>query len=452
MTALLDGLHRAARRGSSAGAAGWAAIRRLGRDRRGSIALVMAFATPTLVMAVGMGVEVSHWTVVKLQLQRTADLAALAGATEYALTGSARNAADAAASVAELNGAAGSATRTWNEGSKLLGSGQITAQVTSSNGQGPNVVLKVVVSQTVPLVLTRIMSSLPSVAIGATGSARLGTSPQPCVLALREGGSGVSATGVTTVVLKGCAVRSNAGITASGVSHITASAFYATKEIFSTSITSSIIGDQYSKTPSILDPYAKHSPLQAALGTLKPDEGIPFSPTGSSAVLPPPGSIRSRWTIGGVGTKITLAPGIYYVNGDVNIGGVNVSLSGVGVTIVISGSFKINGVDVSINLAAAETSKAQGGAIPGIVLAGNKYDGNISIGGVGNSVPLTGVVYYPYGKVSFGGVNYGVGNECLQVIAASVEFSGVSSLAADCAKYGALSFASSGVNAIALVQ
>jgi len=58
-------------------------------------------------MVAGMGIEITHWTVVKLELQRTADVASLAGAMEYALASNAQDAANEAANVAELNGATG---------------------------------------------------------------------------------------------------------------------------------------------------------------------------------------------------------------------------------------------------------------------------------------------------------------------------------------------------------
>lgn len=236
------------------------AARRLGQDRRGSIVIIMALVTPALVMSVGLAIEVSHWTVVKLELQRTADLAALAGATEYKLASNASNATNAAASFAELNGAVGGTTRTWDSGAKLLSDNQITAQVVAGVRDDQNTALKVTVTQTVPLALTRIMSSLPHVSIGATGWAELDIGWQPCIVALSTGGDGVTAQGNPAIDLTGCSIRSNAldnrknkSIDRGGSATISASAFYANG-----SIDSQVRGPRYENIGTIPDPYSAH--------------------------------------------------------------------------------------------------------------------------------------------------------------------------------------------------
>ena len=76
---MLQQPHRAEGRGQSGTARLWPLVRNLKRDQRGSILIITALVTPVLAMAIGIGIEVSHWTVVKLKLQRTADIAALAG-------------------------------------------------------------------------------------------------------------------------------------------------------------------------------------------------------------------------------------------------------------------------------------------------------------------------------------------------------------------------------------
>lgn len=238
--------------------------RKLGCDQRGSIVVITALVIPVLVMSAGMGVEISHWTVVKLELQRTADLAALAGAIEYAIASDASKAANAAANIAELNGAAGSTTRTWNPSTKLLSDNQITAQVTAGVRQSQDTALKVTVSQTVPLLLTRIMSSSQSVTISATGWAEFRTSVQPCILALGVGRTGVTAQGNPDVRLTGCSMRSNASISTGGSATMSASAFYANG-----SITGSVTGGpKYPNASTVPDPYASHPAVQAAFGKL----------------------------------------------------------------------------------------------------------------------------------------------------------------------------------------
>ena len=56
---------------------------RLATDRRGAVAVLIGLSAPVLMMAVGLGVELSSWTVTQQELQRTADVAALAAAEAY---------------------------------------------------------------------------------------------------------------------------------------------------------------------------------------------------------------------------------------------------------------------------------------------------------------------------------------------------------------------------------
>ena len=419
--------------------------RKLKSDQRGSIIVISALVIPVLVMSAGMAVEISHWTVVKLELQRTADIAALAGATEYAIASNALNAANAAASVAELKGAAGSTSRTWNASTKLLSDNQITAQVTAGVRQNSDTALEVTVRQTVPLLLTRIMSSSHSVTVSATGWAEFRTSVQPCVLALGSGGPGVSAQGNPDVTMTGCSMRSNANISTGGSATMSAQAFYANG-----SITGSVTGGPlHPNAGTVPDPYLAHSGVQTALGKLasSPKREVDDKPKDKQMLSP---GTWSKWDIKG---DVSLKPGIYYVNGDISLGAQAV-LTGTGVTIVTSGTLDMKGgssMTLSAALAPLNPGDAiPGGAIPGVVFAGNSAS---SSSFHGNTSPaLTGVVYYPNGALEFGGTAQGGSTGCLEVIAASVEMKGNSELAANCARYDAVPFSSGGPPAVALVQ
>lgn len=52
-------------------------------DRRGIVSIWLAIMIPTMILAVALPVEVGNWAVTRLELQRTADLAALAGMLDY---------------------------------------------------------------------------------------------------------------------------------------------------------------------------------------------------------------------------------------------------------------------------------------------------------------------------------------------------------------------------------
>ena len=66
-------------------------------DRRGSVALMTAIMLPVLIMTLSMGIEITYWSVVKLELQRAADAAAWAGAAQDVSTASRSSATGAAA-------------------------------------------------------------------------------------------------------------------------------------------------------------------------------------------------------------------------------------------------------------------------------------------------------------------------------------------------------------------
>ena len=72
----------------------WRAAR---RNRRGSIALWTALTLPGLFAVLALGVEVSTWESTKVALQRTADMAAMAGVMNYNASGNATTASNAAA-------------------------------------------------------------------------------------------------------------------------------------------------------------------------------------------------------------------------------------------------------------------------------------------------------------------------------------------------------------------
>jgi Flp pilus assembly protein TadG len=416
-----------------------AVLCKLGRDRRGGVALLMAMTTPSLVMVVGIGVEVTHWTVVRLELQRTADVAALAGAAEYALTSNAQNAANAAANVTELNGAVGATTRTWNAGSQTLTDNQITVQIGAGARNSNNVGVAVTIAQAVPLALTQVMTSRSSVTLGAAGWAEVAPKVQPCLLALDPNSTGVTGQGNPNLALTGCSVRSNASISTGGAASMSASAFYANGSITGGGIS----GALYPNDGTIPDPYAQYAPVQNAFAQLSPGAGTSFSDKPNANDTLSHGTY-SGWSIKGT---VTLQPGIYYVNGNISLGA-QASVSGSGVTIVTSGALSMTG-GAALTVSAA-TSGSTSGAIPGVVFEGNSTSAS-SFGG--NSSPsMTGVVYDPNADLTFGGTAQGGTSGCLEVIAKSVTLHGNASMASNCSAYGALSFSSDNTTPVTLVQ
>ncbi len=411
---------------------------KLKRDERGSIAVLVAIIMPVVLMTVGIGVEASSWVVVKQELQRTADAAALAGALEYGIAGNAHNAAIAAANVAALNGAAGSAAPVWNTARQTLTSGLVTVQLGAGVRNSKNVAVAATVSQTVPLALAGLMTTALSITLSATGWAETNANAQPCVLALDPHGNGVTVQGNPTLALTGCTVRSNASISTGGSASMTAAGFYANGMITG----SGINGTLHPNDGTSPDPYATDAAVQAGFANLLSGAGAAFSdkPNATTALSPGP---YSGWDINGT---VSLRAGIYYINGNIVLGA-QASVSGTGVTIVTSGALSMTG-GAALTISAAEAD-ATSGAIPGVVFASNSTVAT-TFGGTSNP-SLTGVVYFPNADLSFSG-NTGVAAGCLEVIAKSVSFHGDSSLAANCTSYSALSFGSDTSPGVALVQ
>lgn len=384
---------------------------------------------PVLIMMAGMGIEVNHWTVVKQELQRTADLAALAGAAEYGVTFDSRDAANVAANLAELNGMTGATVRIWSPSNRTLTDNRITVQVGPGVRDSTKTGVSVAVTQTVPLAFTKVMSSLTSMTIGATGWAQA-ASVQPCILALSANGSGINGQGNPSLNLINCSARSNASIGAGGSATMSAPDFYANGSINGSGIT----GTLHPNDGTVPDPYANDPAIQNAFANLSPGQGASFSVKPNNTGTLSPGTYSS-WSIKGAAT---LQPGIYYVNGDISLGAQG-SLSGNGVTIVTSGALSMQGgATLAISAAALGSTS---GAIPGVVFAGTSTSSASFLGNTTTNA-MTGVVYYPNGDLAFGGTAAGASSGCLEVIARSVTMKGNSTLAAKCATYGALSFGS----------
>src|SRR5947208_1026845 len=94
--------------------------RSLRTDRGGAVALFIGFLAPVFIGVLALGVEVASWEAATVSVQRAASVSAMAGAINYNSTGDVQKASMAAAQVAQLNGAAGAATPTWNVTTKTL--------------------------------------------------------------------------------------------------------------------------------------------------------------------------------------------------------------------------------------------------------------------------------------------------------------------------------------------
>ncbi len=433
-------------------------------DRRAGVALITALSMPVLLMSVAMGVEVSHWSAQQLDLQRTADLAALAGANAYgsalaqgdtaaqAVTVAAAGAAD----VAELNGAAGG-SRSWSPAAKTLTDNQITVLITSGVRNPADPAVQVTVHRVVPLLFARIATATRSVGLGARAMAEVSASqdsPQPCVLTLNGSANGVvtlpgvTASGNTDASMSGCSLVSDGNVSMSGNLMLDVSAIYAAGTISmsgNVSGTGAASSAHHAGSPQILDPYASNSALQDAIAkaNCSPTQGPTVS--GNTYNLYP-GVCYGSISVGGNSSVVFNGTGLYTVNGSISISG-NTSvggttISGSGITIVSTGPLSISGNfnSGSILLTAPTAGTVQAGAVAGVLFATNSTGANTVTGN--SAIPFSGLLYMPNGSLSISGNATDGSNGCAEIIAGTLTLSGNMDLATNCSDYGLISFGS----------
>ena len=302
-----------------------------------------AIAVPVLLMSVSMGTEIARWSATQIGLQRTADMAALAGVAALARNDTAQQAANAAADVAEIDDAIGTNSRNWNPGTLVLSDNNVTVTITNGVHNSADPAVLVTTRQTLPLWFTHIISAATSVSLGSTGMAELG--PQPCILALGGTGSGVTASGNPVVSLNGCSAYSDSSITMKGTVTINASALYASGSI---GIGSNVVGTgtnpaiQTSGVKPLSDPYANDLAVQQALSRAACSPTQPPDVSGNTVTLYP-NTCYGAISIKGSQTLDFSRPGLYTVNGAISVSGNSGTVvSGSGITIVSTGPLSID--------------------------------------------------------------------------------------------------------------
>lgn len=405
-------------------------------DRRAAVSLVLAAAMPALVAIMALGIDVSYWTTVRVELQRTADIAAMAGAMKYASTNSPSKALTTAANVAEMNGLpvgtrAGYGTTRLTD---TYGNYSATFSFTSSPTQ-----ITATVQRSVTLMFgaALVASSRQTQTISAGAGAQLSSrsnSSKACAVALNGNSSGittiddltVSGGKNTRITMSGCDLRSDASMNFNGTPGVAVPNLIA-----SGSITGSYTNDctatgtcdqQFTAVPQIPDPLA---------GTYGSDLSVPTTtiaqPSGTSLSPPPSGEAYSSLSFAS-GTY-TLGPGVYYVSGQVTFNS-NSIVNGTGVTIVMgsNGGLTMNGT-VTVNLTAPATGSTAG------MLFGSNGAISMSLNG-DSSATLGGAIYLPNGSVNLVG-NTSPSSNCLEVVALNISFGGSSSLSnASCGSLG----------------
>ncbi len=411
-------------------------------DRRGTLSAVTALILPIMIGVMALGFDISYRAAIRSQLQRTADISALAGAGQYASTVSSAAALTTTANVIELNGFP-VGTRGGNGTTTLTDNyGNYSASISFTS---PGTIV-VTAQRVVSLMFSNMFLSTSSQTVSATAAAQI--SPRAsgnlsCALALNGSANSITTTDNLTISggkntdiqMSGCNLRSDASIQFNGTPTVGTPSIVASGTVGGSYTHNCQAGqtpcDQQSTSmPQVPDPFA------STYGGLLTVSGTPIpQPSGTSFGPAPAGSVYSSLSFGS--GEYTLSPGIYYVAGSVSFGGEG-SVSGSGVTIVTTGSIKAGGGS-TLNLS-APTSGPAAGLLFGSMSPGSgvAFDGN-------STQNLTGAIYMPNGSVTItGSTNWPTDStddkstsNCLISVAQSVTFAGSSSFAASgCTSFG----------------
>jgi len=449
----------------------------LATNRRAAIALITGIAAPVLLGAIALGVEVAHWSSVQLDTQRITDLAALAGAQSAASGATTQEAANAAANVAELNGASGATTRTWNAATNVLTDNTVKVSLVNGVHTSTDKAFQVTITKSVPLVLAGLISSASAETLRATATAEVMSTqawagPQPCVLAMKtaaQGGTGITYTGWATMTAIGCSIRSNAGLTETGSGNWNTQGIYAAGSISIPFWVSDKNNAGATLTPianagTIPDPYASDTTVQNALthaGTVTGSSiacsnqhcglanGAPNGTyngsycagqgTGSVTCTLEPGNYGSFNVTSGGPYYFNLQPGLYYFNGNINLTNYTVT-NGSAVTIITSGTFNgANTFDLTLTAPTAAQAAVNGG-IAGVALAGST-SGTVTVSG-NPQISITGVMYFPNASFSGAGSTTAASSSCFELLAGNISLSGDSGYFGTCPQLNATSFGS----------
>jgi hypothetical protein len=408
------------------------------RNRRGTVAVVTAVATPLIVGFAGLGVEVGSWQTSKRTLQTAADAAALSGAIQSALGSD-----DAGIRLAALRDAARNGFTSQNEFDAVVHSPPRSGAYMAD----PTAVEVVLARQQRPLV-SKVMFG-QTVAIGARSVATMRPVGKACVLALDpQAANAVTNTGNASVNMTGCVVASNSesasAINVTGNATLTAQSLWAVGG-YSRGGSSTLSLAQPATTGgwALPDPFAG-TPIPSPGSCNHNSKRIDKQTTSLN-----PGTYCLGIAIGAQ-SDVTFNPGVYIINrGDFAVNGqatIRCNCSGGdGVTIILTSSTNAGQIGrVVINGGAKVTLTAPsyaGAPYRGLLFvqdpraaatnsaAVNRFNG-------GAQMALTGALYFPSEEVTFSGTNDTT--SCIEVVARTVRFVGNSRLdASGCQSAGA---------------
>jgi hypothetical protein len=389
-------------------------------DTHGASATIVAVILPALIGFAALGVETGMWYTIKVQNQSAADAGAISAAYQII------------------------AGKTDVTGDLIPAASEATAQ-NGYKGTIPTIVypyadaivndgIAVTLHQTQRALLSALFLSDITITSKAVGTIK--PADNPCILALGTTRTDVEISAATTLAMSNCAIAANsisrkAVALNSTTSSLAASTIVTAGELAlqGTSVNPAVLPHQFSLSslprigaPVVTDPYANtltHAFLTTGMTTAKN-----CTPTingtsttyqaGNCVILSPGMEIPAGQT-----QTIDLAPGTYWINGDLIIpptGTLRCStcdnLKGTGVTIILAGRASISGAPFTLNAPSS-------GPFAGLVMVQNVGDTPPSQGSQISGAPgatLNGLIYFPKSSMTFHGNPSATGPKCLILV------------------------------------
>jgi Flp pilus assembly protein TadG len=387
-------------------------------DTHGATATMVAVILPALIGFAALGVETGIWYTIKVQNQSAADAGAISAAYQIIagktdVTGDLIPAASEAAAQNGYTGTIPAIVYPYTDD-------------TVTNG------IAVTLNQTQPALLSALFLSDITITTKAVGTIK--PTDNPCILALGTTSTDVEISAATALAMPNCAIAANsisrnAVALNSTTSSLAASTIVTAGEVAlqGTPVDPVAPPPQFSLAsspkigaPVVTDPYATtltHAFLTTGMTTAPncapTTNGTSTTYQPGNCVIPSPGLTVPA------GQTIDLAPGTYWVNGDLTIpqtGTLHCStcdnLKGTGVTIILTGRASISGASINLNTPSS-------GPFAGLVMVQNAGDispdhGSQISGGPGAT--LNGLVYFPKSSMTFHGNPSATGPKCLILV------------------------------------
>lgn len=389
--------------------------KKIARREQGNVLILYGLAMPVLVGLAGIGTDTVQWTLMKQQLQRSADSAALNGAFAKA----------------QAESVSANANRDLtNTLDGFTGVGiTIENAPTSGTYAGNTRAVRVILTYSKALPFSSMfMDSPPQIRVEAIASVL--NNGDYCVISLEDANTtGVTFSGNSTVDL-GCGVATNASgtsaVSAIGSARVTASPIAAVGNVPAST--------NY-QTGTQLIPYS--IPQRDPFASLAdPNTTMPSPCNGGAKTVPPNQTdVLSPGCYSSINVRGTLMmnPGTYYINGgDFETSAQSVIIAN-GVTIIMTGTGTAIG-QVKMNGGAdIEMSAPTSGTYKGVLFYKDRDSpsskNDIFNGGANGS--FLGAIYMPSQKVTLNG-NSTFTTDCLQIVSRQVELTGNTTITNDC--------------------